>query len=175
MNTITVGEIRNAKTQREAGVFASYEFFNFMKEKIADFPNNQKLLPLAITDYGGDFFDYAVIRYCAENNIRDFWYEETIWNGYNAFLVITDDQLKATNWYILDIFEDFEEFYYNLEYNIIQDEISRLFSESPSLRFYSRDVMHDVLAHYGHIIHNGQLDYDFDFIVKECQRRNGMA
>lgn len=170
MNVRTVKQIRDARTSRQASVYASYDFFEEVKENLKVFSDNQKVLPLAVTDYGGDFWDYAVILYCIENDVKNFWYEHTIYNGYNAFLVVSDEQLEEAENYILAIFDDFEDFFFHLEYTIIEDEIDRLFAESPALRFYSREVMYDALSNYGQVVNCGTLDYDFDTIIRECKR-----
>lgn len=93
--------------------FASDSLLEEVKEKSANVYVN-----LAYTLYGGTFLDNCLIQYFKEFHPESIIFEETSWNGENAFVFgeIAQKLLDETKDYILG-FEDFEGYFMDKEYD----------------------------------------------------------
>lgn len=94
--------------------FASYDMRDQIKE--LNLKDDDILVNLAYTDYGGDVFDKVAIRYFTEKYKENIIKENTCYCGENAFIFgsIAKEFFIAFERYPLG-FEDIEELYYQME------------------------------------------------------------
>lgn len=95
--------------------YGSDELVELAKSKQSDIYIN-----FAYTDYGGDFFDRVAIAYFKENHPDNIVYENTYFNGENAYIFgeIAKEFKKETDAYLLG-FESMEEYYCEKEQEML--------------------------------------------------------
>lgn len=126
MEKLTFKEVMNGKG------FASYGIRDQIKE--LNLKDDDILVNLAYTDYGGDVFDKVAIQYFSEKYKENIIKENTSWFGENAFLFgdIAKEFFIAFERYPLG-FEDIEELYYQMERE----------AETESFKFFIDDELED--------------------------------
>jgi hypothetical protein len=105
--------------------YGSDELVELAKSKQSDIYIN-----FAYTDYGGDFFDRVAIAYFKENHPDNIVYENTYFNGENAYIFgeIAKEFKKETDAYLLG-FESMEEYYCEKEQEMLDALYLFLFEE----------------------------------------------
>lgn len=90
--------------------------------------NSDYYLNIAYTDYGGCFFDKVVIEYFKEKHPESIVYENTYYNGENAFIFgnVAKKFAEESSQYLLG-FEDIEDFYYSMKADIIAESAANFY------------------------------------------------
>jgi hypothetical protein len=105
--------------------YGSEKLVELAKSKQSDIYIN-----FAYTDYGGDFFDRIAIAYFKENHPDNIVYENTYFNGENAYIFgeIAKEFKEETDNYLLG-FESIEEYYFEKEREMLDALYLFLFEE----------------------------------------------
>lgn len=110
-------EFKNVNPEDRRQCYATEFLAMEAKDKNSDY-----YLNIAYTDYGGDFFDKVVIAYFKEKHPESIVYENTSFNGENAFIFgnVAKEFAEESSRYLLG-FEDMEDFYYSMEAEIVAE------------------------------------------------------
>lgn len=148
---------------------ASESLVEEAKEKNSNF-----YLNFAYTNYGGTFFDKVVIAYFKENHPESIVYEETSWNGENAFIFgnAAKEFVEESNYYLLG-FEDIEDFYFSLEMDMIIEAANDFYECNKDLFIIEKYEAVDLITEYleGYHVEPNYVDYcesDLEAYLNGC-------
>lgn len=158
------------KTISLENIHTSIASNSLVKELIEKVGENDLIINIAYTDYGGTFFDKIVIAYFNKFHPENIISEKTSWNGENAFIfgVLAKELNEETKKYPLG-FEDIEDFYFEMEYEMVRETATDICRD---MEIGDIDVVIDYLSNYGNTEPN-YIDYD-EFDLKEYLNREGI-
>lgn len=148
--------------------YASSDLLDQLSEKITE---GDTVINFAYTDYGGTFYDKAVIEYLKVDFPESIIYEETSWYGQNAFIwgEFADRFLAETENYCLD-FEGLEEFYMEWEYEETKkgvDYFIESLDDNYSLVDSAEEKIMELVSDYYSVLTSG-LDYSESELIERC-------
>lgn len=96
--------------------------------------NSNFYLNFSYTSYGGSFFDKVVIDYFKQNHPESIVYEETSWNGENAFIFgdVSKVFAEETDKYLLG-FEEIEDYYFAMKVAITSKDAEMFYNDNKEL------------------------------------------
>lgn len=166
-------EILN-KNQIEKGAgIASYELRQDLLNIIKD---DDIIINLAYTDYGGDFLDKVIIAYFKENYSDNSLIESTKWNGENCFIYgeVAKEFIKQSENYILG-FENIEDFHSTMQYKQEIEDFKYFLNEIKGTFIFDYEKALDYLMEnksgYYNITPQG-LDFCYDDLIRELLKEN---
>ena len=154
--------------------FGSNELKEELKSKIKE---NDMYINFAYTDYGGDFFDKVCIEYFIKEYPQNIIWENTVYSGKNAYVfgdIVKEFWEKQEN-YLLG-FENLEDFYYNMEREVTENDFNYFIDEELKDKFlYNRDEVLEYLltekSGYYSITTQG-LDFSWSDLTEELLKEN---
>lgn len=168
MKSITIKDFKKGE---------GYSSYNIREDKnILALKDEDIIINLAYTDYGGTFFDKVAIEYFKKYYPNNIIYESTNWNGQNAVLYgnIVHEFLKEYENYILG-FENIEEFYSSMEWELYQNDFEYFLKDIQGKYLFNFDDVLDYLmenkqGYYN--IYPNMIDFNLEDLIEELLKEN---